>query len=45
MRMKTGDYSRVLFLSKDLVGADEVIVQTQNKLGNFYCDQGEWEKA
>ncbi|CAD8136286.1 unnamed protein product [Paramecium pentaurelia] len=45
MRMKTGDYQRVLFLSKDLVGADEVTVQTQNKLGNYYCDQGEWEKA
>lgn len=45
MRLKIGDYSRVIHLSKDVAGQDEMLYRTHNELGKQYFDQGDWERA
>lgn len=45
MRMKCGDWNRVLQLTKDNTGYDEMIQKTQVELAQQLSEQNKWEKA
>ena len=45
MRIKLGDWNRVLSLTKDNAGYDQVIIKVNIELGNQYAEQDKWEKA
>jgi hypothetical protein len=45
MRMRVGDWERVLQMTKDNSGYDHMTAKTHDELGKQYSEQLKWEKA
>jgi len=45
MRVKTGDWFKVLQLVQEGVGSDKLITIAYNELGDYYADRFRWAKA
>lgn len=45
MRMKHGDWFRVLQQIKEGTGNDQILQQSHNELGNYFAERQQWDKA
>lgn len=45
MRVKIGDWYRVLQMVKEGSGYDETLLNITNQLGDYYAEKFKWDKA